>query len=195
MGIVLFLTLFVIIMSLFVYGEHFSNDVEYMQSSIDNMYYLVRNLPDKQQAADLLSQVNIRVKQLLQHLRSKYNNEPVVNQLLRNYNEHQLSENSTNSQLTSYSINKGEKIILCLRHRNNKNHALMDINTVMFVIIHELSHLCTKSIGHTNEFWHNMKFLLKEAISINIYSYVAYHKSPQQYCGTLITDTPYKLDS
>ena len=34
----------------------------------------------------------------------------------------------------------------------------------MFVIIHELSHIMSKSIGHNSEFYDNFKFLLKEAV-------------------------------
>ena len=33
----------------------------------------------------------------------------------------------------------------------------------MFVTIHELAHVMTKSIGHKTEFWDNFKFLLQEA--------------------------------
>jgi len=41
---------------------------------------------------------------------------------------------------------------------------------MLFVAIHELGHLMTKSIGHNTEFWDNMRFLLKEAISANLYT-------------------------
>jgi predicted metal-dependent hydrolase len=33
----------------------------------------------------------------------------------------------------------------------------------MFVAIHEMSHTCTKSVGHKSEFWENFKFLLENA--------------------------------
>ena len=33
-----------------------------------------------------------------------------------------------------------------------------------FVALHELSHVMTVSVGHTQEFWENFKFLLKEAV-------------------------------
>jgi predicted metal-dependent hydrolase len=35
----------------------------------------------------------------------------------------------------------------------------------MFVAIHEMSHTCTKSVGHKSEFWENFKFLLENAKS------------------------------
>ena len=60
----------------------------------------------------------------------------------------------------------------------------------MFVAIHELAHVITKSIGHTDEFWDNMKFLLKKSVKINIYKKHDYKNNPIPYCGTEITDSP-----
>ena len=62
----------------------------------------------------------------------------------------------------------------------------------MFVAIHELAHLMTESIGHTPEFWDNMRFLLKKAIELKIYIKQDFRKSPVSYCGTKITDSPLK---
>ena len=189
-------SIMMIVVSLYFYGETFFTDVTYVRSEIDNMYYLVRNLPDRQQAANLLSMLNIRIKKLLRYLRKKHYNNPSIMRLYKNYNEHQISESSPDSQYTSYSVNKGEKIIFCIRQREANNNQLMDINTLTFVGIHELSHLMSISIGHTKEFWANMSLLLKEAIASpdKIYDYVPYHKMPVKYCGTMITDTPYKMD-
>ena len=189
------ITIFVLIFCLYFYSEHFLNEVEYVKSKVDNMFYLVQNLPDKQEASDLLAKVNNRIKKFINYLRQKHYNDPNILRLFRNYNENQISESLPNSQYTSYSVNKGEKIIFCVREREKNNNSLMDINTMMFVAIHELSHLMSISVGHTDEFWSNMKFLLKEAINCphNIYKYTPYHLKPKKYCGTLITDTPYKL--
>ena len=60
----------------------------------------------------------------------------------------------------------------------------------MFVAIHELAHVMTKSIGHTEEFWGNMKYLLKESIKIGVYKESDYRANPKKYCGTEITDSP-----
>ena len=66
------------------------------------------------------------------------------------------------------------------------------LNTMLFVSIHELAHLMTKSIGHNEEFWSNMRFLLKEAIKAGIYEQEDYMKNPVDYCGTVINDSPLK---
>ena len=63
----------------------------------------------------------------------------------------------------------------------------------MFVAIHELAHLMSKSIGHTTEFWDNMRFLLKKGIELKVYKHIDYNKHPEDYCGIKITDTPLTL--
>ena len=73
----------------------------------------------------------------------------------------------------------------------NEIDNLIDEHTLMFVAIHELSHVMTKSIGHKSDFWQNFKFLLENAKDAGIHSPEDYKKSPQQYCGMTIHDNPY----
>ena len=54
---------------------------------------------------------------------------------------------------------------------------LIDEHTLMFVAIHELSHVMTKSIGHKSEFWENFKFLLENAKEAGIHDPKDYKKS------------------
>ena len=90
-----------------------------------------------------------------------------------------------------YSENKGEKIAFCLGDDKEDLDNLIDQNTLMFVALHELSHLATKSIGHTKEFWDNFKFILQESEKIGIYTPVDYKKNKTNYCGMKIKDNPY----
>ena len=112
-----------------------------------------------------------------------------MKRLKKNYRPNNITESSPGNKYTSYSVNKGDKIVFCLRAKDGSNK-LTDINTMMFVAIHELAHLMTKSIGHTTEFWDNMRFLLKEGIKIGVYNKQNFNESPVDYCGTKITDTP-----
>lgn len=174
--------------------EGYVNDITYIKSGLDERSYLVRNLPDSRQAADLLAQIRQKLIQLVAHLKRKYPDDAKVGRLVRNFDPNQISESSSDSKYTSYSVNKGEKIVFCVRQRDEKNQ-LVDLNTMMFVAIHELAHIMTVSIGHTTEFWDNMRFILDQAMSdeVRLYQYEAYHNSPTPYCGTMITDTPLKL--
>lgn len=172
----------------YMYVEGLNNEVTYVKSSIDNKEYLVRNVDDKQKAADLLSQMSININKLLDYLKEKYESEP-VKRLLNKYDPTNITESSSSSKYTSYSVNKGEKIVLCIRSRD-ENAKLIDLNTLMFVSLHELAHIMTISIGHTDEFWTNFKFLLTKSIELNIYKEIDYSKYPQKYCGITITDSP-----
>ncbi len=68
---------------------------------------------------------------------------------------------------------------------------LIDLNTLTFVALHELSHIMTKSVGHKQEFWQNFKFVLENAKEAGIYDPVDYKKKPAEYCGMTISDNPY----
>lgn len=175
--------------------ENFTSEMDYVKSELDLKQYVVRNLPDKQQAANLLSLMRVRLQKLVDYMYVKYPKDPRCQRLKQRFNPEVMVEtNNKNEKFTSYSINKGEKIVFCMRQRNDKNQ-LVDINTMMFVAIHELAHLMTQSIGHKPEFWDNMRFLLKHAMDkkLNLYNYQPFHQTPQPYCGTMITDTPLKI--
>ena len=159
-----------------------------MVSNIDGESYLVRNREDKQQACDLLASVKKNLLRIVKYLEENNISDPKVKRLVSKYKPQNISESIPNTNYTSYSVNKGEKIVFCIREK--KTHTLVDINTMMFVAIHELAHVMTKSIGHTEEFWDNMKYLLKKAIKLGLYKDEDYKNNPKAYCGTQITDSP-----
>ncbi|MEO0236689.1 MAG: Wss1p-related putative metallopeptidase [candidate division WOR-3 bacterium] len=189
--LVVFLTLLVIFVSLKIIYDNGQREVDLVKSEYDQRYYLVRNLKDKDRAAYLLSMIRSNLVKLIDHLKYNYSNDERVDRLLKRFDPDQISENSAEGFYTSYSLNKGEKIVLCLRQRNS-DEQLVDLNTMMFVALHELAHIMSESVGHTPEFWSNMTFLLKIAMSepVRIYQYEPYHQQPQEYCGIIIQDTP-----
>ena len=72
-----------------------------------------------------------------------------------------------------------------------EGNKLIDIETLTFVALHELSHVMTLSVGHKQEFWQNFKFVLENAKAAGIYHPVDYKKQPKEYCGMKINDNPY----
>ena len=202
----------ILIVIIYIYLESNSYDVVYVKSNVDNKEYLVRNLKDKQNAADLLARVRGKLTKLVRYLKSndiKYLSESLpeslkkniekstvnlkadIDRLENNFHEDNLSESTPDHKYTSYSVNKGEKIVFCMRKKNQKE-TLESENIMMFVALHELSHVMTKSVGHTPEFWDNFRFLLKIAIKLKLYQNVDFNREPHEYCGTQITDTPLK---
>lgn len=193
-----FFLLLVVITIFYLYLESKSSEVKYVKAK-DGSEYLVRNLPDKRQAANKLAMIKSNLDTIVEHLKENKNLEEYsskkdeIELLIQNYNPDSLSESSPGNKFTSYSINKGKKIVYCLRSKDGANR-LVDNNTILFVAIHELGHVMTKETGHVPPFWDNMKFLLKVAIKLDIYEYVDYNNKNQEYCGTQITDTPLPID-
>jgi hypothetical protein len=192
--IIIGITIIVIIITIYIKFETKNNELITVASSKDNRKYIVRNLPDSHLAADSLSMLRNKLINIVEYMGNKYPEDDRVKRLVKNFNPDAISESLPDTKYTSYSVNKGEKILFCIRQRDEKNN-LVDLNTMTFVGIHELSHLMTLSIGHEKEFWDNMEFLLQCVLDSgkNIYEYQAFHKDPKPYCGTMITDTPVKI--
>ena len=175
----------------FIYTSLYKTLLIYVRSSKDGNVYLVQNKPDRNEAANTFAEIVERTHKLLKELESDYQKtDSRIPLLISRFNEKNLREAVPKNKSTSYSINKGEKIVICIRNKNGK---IADINTIMFVYIHELAHLMSVSIGHNTEFWQNMKFLLIHAIKYGIYSPEDYSKNPKPYCGISITDSPLKI--
>ena len=128
---------------------------------------------------------------LVNHLSKKYPTKENVQRLVNGYNPKKIYETLPTSEFTAYSENKGEKLAFCLDTEKNSKGRLIDMNTLMYVALHEVSHIATKSIGHNDEFWNNFKFVITEAKEINIYNPIDYKKEPARYCGMNISDNPY----
>ena len=169
-----------------LYRYHYYSNIEKIVSKIDNRDYEVQIRDDSQEAADLIAQIRQKLELLVKHLIKTYPNRERTQGMKKNFNPDRIKEGIDDPNYTSYSINKGEQIVLCLR-TNNK---LMDLNTMMFVVLHELSHICTESIGHTVEFWTNFKWILEEAINIGVYKKQDFKLNNVEYCGMTITDSP-----
>jgi hypothetical protein len=169
------------------YYVFFDENLEKVTSTIDDNVYLVQNREDSLNAANLIATIRSKLDLLMQNLENTYpSDDQRIVMLKKNYNPNRFKEGDENSGYTSYSINKGEQIVLCLRNKNN----LVDINTMMFVVLHEFAHLATESIGHSQEFWDNFKWILEESINIGIYIKTDYNKKAVEYCGMKINTTP-----
>ena len=173
----------------YTHFENFANEVSYTKSSLDDKEYLVRNMDDKNEAANVLAKIRTKLEKICAIMKEKYPDDESVIRMVKRFNPDNITEAGKNNQYTSYSVNKGEKLVFCIRQKDEKE-SLVDENTVTFVSIHELAHIMTKSVGHTEEFWDNFKRLLKEAIEANLYTKENYSQNPREYCGIKVSDSP-----
>lgn len=185
---------FVILLIIFyIIDRSNKKDVTYVKSTIDGNTYLVRNTKDKQEGANRLALIKKRCDELINHIK---NDASLMKQdefkiLTERYTSKQteFSEKDKLSNYTSYTENKGDRIVFCMRQRND-NEDLIDLNTMMFVAIHEVAHIMTKDIGHHKDFWSNFKKLLKVSVDIGIYESEDYKATPRSYCGMEINSNP-----
>ena len=183
-----------VLVSFFVYKQikrYLS--VSSVKSSIDGKFYSVRaSLPEntKKEIANRLALINKNIKILIDYIErngdKKYKKN--IDLLKSRYHENSITEN-IDLEDTTFTVNKGESIEFCITTRNSKEE-VYDINKLMFVTIHELSHIGSESYNHTREFTDFFIFLLKSAIACKVYKYQNYYKDPEEYCGITIDKTP-----
>ena len=185
--LLLCLVLFYVLYTLYIRKYIFLTKVK----AKDGTRFLVRNLQDKQKAAEILSQLSTNLKRLcdysLQTSKGK-DKHTFTKTLSDKFNPKQLTENIPGSSHVAYSVNKGDELSICIREKDTER--FLDMNTIMFVSIHELAHIMTPEMGHTDLFWENMKYLLEKAIDIDLYHKVDYKETPVMYCGMKIDSTP-----
>lgn len=186
--------LFIIYHTVYTYS-----DVEYMLSDIDNKTYMIRRGKNKsleflKESANTLALINRRIELLISMTLKKYKNDMskiyFLNKLKQNYNPYKISEAYIDPRYTTYTIDK-QDLHICLRTRDANEH-IYDMNTLMYVCIHELAHMGNYSrdgtaiIGHGNEFKMVFKFLVQEAMKLGLYNYVDYKNVPVEYCKIVI---------
>jgi hypothetical protein len=175
----------VIMVILFLYIRQYYGEVSMVKSKVDGRRYLVKKLPDAKEAADRLARINQQLTIFVKHMVSKYPDDDDVKRLYENFNPDNVSEGTSENGYTSYSINKGERIILCIRQKDTNE--FVDENVVLYPAIHEIAHCAVSEIGHTPYFWRTFKWFLEEAVDIGVYKKIDYSVTPMPYCGIHLT--------
>ena len=183
--------LFIVLIALKMYTDSDDFNLRCIVSTVDGKKYCVRERNQIQKASNLLATTTEKLGYLVENVGQRYPDRENVKKLVKNFNPTTVKETLPTSEFTAYSENKGEKIAFCLNKKKHNNDNLIDSNTLMFVAIHEIAHIMTTSVGHTEEFWNNFKFLLENAVELKLYTPVDYKKEPEGYCGMDITDNPY----
>lgn len=155
-----------------------------VRSGITGKTYVVKKAPDSQLMADRLATLEQRLHRLLDGAAAIMPDDPRISAIRRRW-DGSLSEVEASDEV-AFSIDK-QSIHVCVRDRNG---AIEDLNTSMFVLIHELAHVATADYGHSTEFWANMRFLLELAETQGIYRYEDYDGSTTTFCGHPLGSSP-----
>lgn len=200
---ILFLILVTVVFVLF--SKIGNKNMTYIKSNIDNQYYMVRNYKDKQKAANLLAKLKENLYRINDSIYQKCTQgetnrtkrysqfTPYSTQLNNRIRNIIIKESPENSVYTSYSVNKGEQIVFCIRSKaiTNaiKSNNIHDINLVMYVALHEISHVACPEYDHTPLFKQIFHFICEEAINLGIYQKIDFNQTPKEYCGMTISES------
>ncbi len=181
-------SLYIILFIIFFYILFISNNSDLVEiNTYNNTKVYVRKSSDTTNSAILLGELIKRMYTLRDYLVTNMNNYPDYKKYIELMNENfnrkrtKIYETDLNSNYTSYSVNKGEELVFCLRCKStNKLH---DINLLTYVAVHEMAHTACPESGHTRLFNKIFRFMLQNAVRIGLYIYDDYSKRPIEYCG------------
>lgn len=189
------------------------NEVTYIESEgFSGRKYIVRNVKDAQKAANMLDEIRTNLRRLVDCILNKinlakkngtFNNdsnhmlkfiEEYINTINDRFEYIRFREDTKYNKYTSYTVNKGEEIVFCLRHKRGRlKGQLHKINELMYVAIHELAHVGCPLNGHPPLFVDINRILLLYGTYYCgftddkiIYKYKNYYKENEEYCGMTI---------
>lgn len=157
----------------------------WIRSSSGRKTYYVKNLKDAQRAADKLEELENHLADFMQQAEKIYPGDVRIKRIRERW-DGSLSEVEDLKDNIAYSIGK-MTLHLCIREKDGRT---ADINSCMFVLLHELAHICTISYGHTTEFWKNMRFLLEIADFTGHYEYTDNVSEKTMLCGRPLGSSP-----
>ena len=156
-------------------------------AEFDGQIYMVQEHADKMKAVDLLirlkKDLSIIAQKGLDRAQKENNSAYVeyISTIVSKLNTVYIREVEKDSPYTSYSVNKGEELVFCLR--NKQSFEFYDYNKVLYVAVHEIAHIGCPEVGHTKLFFELNKYLLETAKNEKMYDYVDYNNVPAEYCG------------
>jgi predicted metal-dependent hydrolase len=187
-------TILIFIIIIFIYIYFFLNKKNFVSiESYTGTKYMVYNDNLNKDKANLLATIVIKMCILKNHLVENILSDDFkdyvsyIKQLDKNFNESRTTiyETDPTSNFTSYSVNKGEELSVCLKSKNSDK--LHDINLLMYVVIHEMAHFACPEIGHGDLFQKIFKKFLEVAVKLEVYEYNDYNKEPVEYCGMILS--------
>ena len=182
----------ILILILLVFVKCVNNEsFEVVKMGNNGREYSVQEYPKPQEAANILGQLDTNINKFVSKLKENHPNDERIKRMITNCASTIIEEAPHKDGESTYTINKGELMKICLR-KKIKNKPFHTLNTLMFVVIHELAHVISESVGHNEEFITNFRFLLTEAPNYDIdYEPIDYSKHNMNYCGVDVTHNPY----
>jgi len=180
----------IVLIVLIIYLLYSLNNNGLVRANFNGDTFDVQEHPDKETAVELLKKLRdnllIIAQKSLERATSENNADyqKYITKIVNKLNGVLIREVEKDSPYTSYSVNKGEELVFCLR--NKKTHVFYDYNKILYVAVHEIAHIGCPEIGHTKLFFELNRYLLETAKRNDMYTFIDYNKTPEEYCGIQI---------
>lgn len=146
---------------------------------------LVNRNDNSAETAVFLERLRRRAALFVRKALELYPDDPRVRRLADNWSG-EFNETEDDSNSIAYSVSKSD-VRVCVRDRAGR---LADENSAMFVVLHELAHVATDEVGHTEQFWKNFRFLLELAEHVGVYNYQDHDKASASVCDRTLGSNP-----
>ena len=146
--------------------------------------FKVKDREDAMNAADFLKALTTRIEKLISS--PAHALDPRIQRIRDRWNGTLSELDGKRAGNIAHSVGKRD-ISICIR---DPDGTLADENAAMFVVIHELAHVASRSIGHTDEFWDAMRFLLELGEYTGAYNYTDHDREHTMLCGKKLGSNP-----
>lgn len=165
-----------------IFKDHIENAE--VVSPINNKKYRVLKRENYIDAANTLAALEDRARSFIAEASTKYPNDVTLNRIQK-YWTGTISE-IPQTETIAYALEKKD-LFMCVRDNNGN---IQNIDDLLFVLLHELSHIMNLSYGHDERFWKQFKKVLEMANELGYLPYENYDKKSVMVCGKEITSNP-----
>lgn len=139
--------------------------------------YYVRKGEHMKSSAETLDILTKKLHRFIEEADDMYPGDPRISNIRSRWNG-TLGEVGFGDDI-AYSVNK-TKIYVCIR---SPEGTIEDINSSMYVLLHEVAHIATDIYGHPPVFWKNFRWLLEVAEKLGMYEYEDFDTTNITHCG------------
>ena len=153
-------------------------------SSVNNKTYAVVRTGDYVAAANMLASLEDKARNFIAAASAKYPNDLTIKRIQK-YWTGTISE-IPQSETIAYALEKKD-LFMCVRDNAGN---VQELDDLLFVLLHELSHIMNSTYGHDAHFWKQFKRTLEMANKLGYLEYKNYDDYSVQVCGKQINANP-----